>query len=117
MIPYLVDRSHTGGINLAPGFLNQVGDDRSDHAANDLVDQSPVFELWITRMNLLVLGFEERLRTKLIERQQARSETVIHVMIVISDRIRNIYYLRFKAGLLTLEKTPADVAELLRIAR
>jgi hypothetical protein len=88
---------------------SSIGNDRADHATNDLVDQAPIFEFRIARMNFQVLGFEERLLPELIERQQAGPETVVHVMIVVSDRIRDICYLCFEARLLALEKTFADV--------
>ena len=45
------------------------------------------------------------------ERQQARPQAVINIMIIVGDLVGDIGYLRLQTRFLTVEKTPAYLAQ------
>ena len=113
---HVFDRGHARGVDAPARFLDQVVDDRADHATDYLVDEPPVFEVRIEAAHLAVSRVEQRMLAQLRKRQQARAVAVVDVMVVVGDGVGDVRDLRLEPRLCPLEEAPAHVAERARVA-
>ena len=58
---------------------------------------------------------EDFYRLKLVQRDQARAEAVIDIMVVVGDFVGQVGDLRFQRRLPTFEKSPANITQFLGI--
>ena len=96
-------------------FLDQVAHDVVDHAPDDLVHQAPARQLAVAREHRIVLAREQRHAASSLERDQSGAQAVVHVVVVVGDRVREIGDLRLEARLPALEEALPEIAELARV--
>jgi hypothetical protein len=113
---HVFDRGNARLDEATLRFLDEVIDDRADHAADDFVNEATVLELRIAAAHGLVLRVEQRLLAQLVERQQPGAVAVVNVVVVVGDRIGDVGYLRLEARLPALQEALANVPELTRVA-
>ena len=75
------------------------------------MDQAPPIQLgeFLQRKIVVVLKYGHG--TKLFQGEQARAQPVIDIVVVIGDLVGQIRKLRFKAGLLLVEKQLSHIAQ------
>ena len=76
-----------------------------------------LIELGIPRLHVVQSRGEQRLLAQLLQTQEPGADAVVDVVIVVSDRVRDVGQLCFEAGLFALEKTLTDVAEFACVTR
>ena len=110
------DRRYACLVQPPLRFLDEVVDDRADHAPDDFVNETPILEVRITVAHPAVLRIEQPLFAQLVEGQQPRSIAVIDIVVVVGDGVADIRDLRFEAGLPAQQESFPDVPEAACIA-
>ena len=77
-------------------LASQVGDQRADHAAYGFVHQPPRNDFGMFAAHVFHVAREDVDALELVYRQQSRTQTVVHVVIVVRDFIGEIGELRFQ---------------------
>ena len=88
-----------------------------NHAANDLVDETPILQRRVARANFLVGPREQTLRSELLQGQQAGAVAIVDVVVVVGNGVSNIGDLRLETRLFPIEKSFTQIAQAPRIAR
>src|SRR5690606_23721064 len=109
-----VDVGGRGGLYCRGARRDQIADGAVDHAAHGLAaeqERSQTAELPLGEPPVLR---KERHGVELGERDEARAQAVVDVVVVVRNRVRDVRELRLEPGLAPLEETPPDLAELAR---
>src|SRR5690606_10680633 len=92
-------------------------DELADHPPDDLAGEHLPVEARVLALDRPKLLGEERHVGELLERQEARAQAVVDVVVVVCDLVRDVRDLRLETGLAPLDEAAADVAELDRVAQ
>ncbi len=115
----LVHVAGTGRGQGAPGRVDHVVDLRTEHTADGLVQQATTLRL-VAQMRefdqcLAPKIVKQRHLLELLQRNQARAHTVVNVMCVVGNLVRQIAQLCLQAGLAACQKTVTHAERLDRL--
>ena len=95
----------------------QVGDQRVDHTANGFRHGAARRQIGIARQHLGVMTAEDGHILHLLDRDQARPQAVVDVVVVVGDLVGQVGQLRLQRGLGALQEAHAHRAQLARVRR
>ena len=114
-IAHVVDSTRLMLRDQCPAAFGQVGHERVDHAPDRFVNQAAVQKGRILGFDRIKMPREYPHRRQLLDRYQARTQSVVDVMIVVGDFVGQIGNLRFQRGPLFPDEAFADFPQLLRV--
>jgi len=88
-----------------------------DHAPYDLVHQPSPAQLRIPLRHQLVLAAKNADLPQLVDRDQPRTDAVVHVVIIVCDLVGEVGELRLETRLSAREKALAEIAQLAGVCR
>ena len=94
---------------------DQVVDQVVDHPPHHLVHQAARAEVGVALDDAVVLAAEDRDPAQLLDRDQAGTDAVVDVVVVVGDRVGQVGELRLERGLAAVEEPRAELAELPRV--
>src|ERR1700687_5544244 len=103
-------------IEAALRRLNEVRNHEIDHTTNNLVHQPTLAEIRIKCSHNVVFAPEESHVAQISNVDEAGSDAIIAIVIIVSNLIGKIGKLRFKAWLLTPDEALSELAKSARIA-
>ena len=97
--------------------LHQIDHQGIDHAPHGFVNQTAAIKLRVLGLGHLQMARKQADLFQLLKRDQARTQTVVHVVVVVGDLVGEVGDLRFKTRLLLEDEALAHIAKLTRIVQ
>ena len=92
----IVQTMHCRCADILPGLPDQVGNQRVNHAAHGFMHNATAFQIRIGRIHFIQMCGKKSHLSQLFKGDQARAQTIIDIMVVVGNLIRQIGDLRFQ---------------------